>query len=252
MLLNTRNLYGDQLLALDGDIGRVKDFYFDDWNWVIRYLVADAEAWLPGRLVLLAPHAFGRINLLENSLSLKLSKQQIADSPALDPQRPVSRQDESAYFRHYGWPVYWEGPALWGLDTVPMAMSSPRRGDPNDHGQIHHREEKHLQSTLAVLHYHIQTTDGTVGHVTGFLVDEKDWAIRQVVVETGDWLSGREILIAPATIERFSHQTSKVFARLTKAEILRAEESRLIHLRQEPAGAENLPLDGPFDHILRL
>ncbi len=251
MLFNTRNLYGDQLLALDGDIGRVKDFFFDDWNWVIRYLVADVETWAPGRLVLLAPHAFGRINQLENTLSLKLSKQQIADSPALDPQRPVTRQDESAYYRHYGWPAYWEGPALWGLDALPLTLPSPRRGDPSGRGQLHHREEKHLQSTLAVLYYHIQTTDGTVGHVTGFMVDERDWAIRQVVVETGDWLSGREILIDPAAIERFSHQTSKVFARLTKADILRNEEFRLMHLKQDHAGAENLPTYGPFDQILR-
>lgn len=251
MPTNTQNLYGDRLVGLDGDIGRVQDFLFDDWNWVIRYLVADAAAWLPGRLVLFSPHSFGRLNRFENTLALKLTRQKIADSPALDPQRPVSRQDESAYFRHYGWPAYWEGPALWGLDALPMAVSSPRRGEPSGRGQHHHREEKHLQSALAVLHYHIQTTDGTVGHVTGFLVDDKDWSIRDVVVETGDWLSGREILIDPTRIERFSHPTSKVFARVTKAEILRNEESQPIHLNPGRAGAENPPMAGSVDHFRR-
>ncbi len=50
--------YGHKLAALDGEIGSVKDFYFDDKTWTIRYLVADTEPWLPERLVLLYPHAF--------------------------------------------------------------------------------------------------------------------------------------------------------------------------------------------------
>ena len=45
-LQNTKELYGNKLAALDGDIGHVKDFYFDDKNWVVRYLVADTGSWL--------------------------------------------------------------------------------------------------------------------------------------------------------------------------------------------------------------
>jgi len=48
-------LYGDKLAASDGEIGQVKDFYFDDQNWVMRYLVVDTGSWLSGRKVLISP-----------------------------------------------------------------------------------------------------------------------------------------------------------------------------------------------------
>ena len=61
MLLSLRQLYGKKLGASDGDIGRVKDFYFNDQQWAIRYVVADTGSWLSGRLVLISPHAFGNL-----------------------------------------------------------------------------------------------------------------------------------------------------------------------------------------------
>jgi len=60
MLQHIKELYGDKLAALDGEIGRVRDVYFDDKTWVIRYVVADTGSWLTGRLVLLSPHAIRR------------------------------------------------------------------------------------------------------------------------------------------------------------------------------------------------
>ncbi|MES1194358.1 MAG: PRC-barrel domain-containing protein, partial [Opitutus sp.] len=57
MLQNIKELYGSKLAASDGEIGHVKDFYFDDHTWVVRYVVADTGTWLSGRLVLLSPHA---------------------------------------------------------------------------------------------------------------------------------------------------------------------------------------------------
>jgi len=61
MLINTKELYGRKLAAKDGEIGHVRDLYFDDTSWAARYVVVDAGTWLEGRLVLLSPHAFGRI-----------------------------------------------------------------------------------------------------------------------------------------------------------------------------------------------
>ena len=59
MLQSIKQLCGEKLGASDGDIGHVKDFYFDDQNWVVRYVVADTGNWLPGRQVLISPYAFG-------------------------------------------------------------------------------------------------------------------------------------------------------------------------------------------------
>ena len=55
MLRSIKQLHGAKLGASDGEIGHVKDFYFDDQNWAVRYVVADTGSWLPGRQVLISP-----------------------------------------------------------------------------------------------------------------------------------------------------------------------------------------------------
>ena len=114
MLQSIKQLYGSRIGASDGDIGHVKDFYFNDLTWAVRYVVADTGNWLPGRQVLLSPHAFGGIYPAGKAMLVRLTRKQIEDSPAIDTHKPVSRQYEEEYHRYYGWPYYWEGDGLWG------------------------------------------------------------------------------------------------------------------------------------------
>jgi hypothetical protein len=226
MLQNTKDLYGYKLAAPDGEVGQVKDFYFDDKKWAVRYVVADTGPWLTGRLVLLSPHAFGALRPLERTLRVKLDKKRIENSPSLESHRPVSRQYEEEYYRYYGWPAYWSGSGMWGVSGFPMVP--PSFGDETgSRRQTLRPADKHLQSAQAVTGYHIQAVDGAVGHVSGFLVDAESWAIRQVAVETGHWYAGKEILISTGSVERISYDESKVFVSLTQAEIQQAAEGGL-------------------------
>jgi hypothetical protein len=227
MLQNIKELYGDKLTASDGDIGQVKDFYFDDKIWVVRYLVVDTGSWLTGRLVLLTPHAFGKLDQAEKTLHVKLHKKQIEKSPSIESHKPVSRQYEIEYYRYYGWPAYWDGGGMWGLGGYPVLLP-PSKDEMKAYLQYHHRDDKHLQSTKAITGYHIQTVDGTIGHVSGLLVDDQSWAIREVVVESGHWYAGKEILISPEKVERISYEESTVFVNLTKAEIQRTAENDVV------------------------
>src|ERR1035441_6768283 len=147
MLIHSKKLYDDRLAALDGEIGRVKDLYFDDKNWVVRYVVADTGLWLFGRLVLLSPHAFGRLDERTDVLRVNLTRAQIEKSPDIDSRMPVSRQYEADYYRYYGWPMYWNGGALWGAAGCPTIV--PPAGA-QIAGGLRHREDKHLQSAHAV------------------------------------------------------------------------------------------------------
>ena len=231
MLQNIKELYGHSLVATDGEIGRVKDFYFDDKTWVIRYLVADTGSWLTGQLVLLTPHAFGKLDQSAKTLQVKLHKKQIENCPPMDAHKPVSRQYEIDYYKYYGWPAYWNGGAMWGLGGFPVLV--PPSATEIGTRQHHHRDDKHLRSTLAITGYHIQTVDGTIGHVSGLMVDDRSWAIRELVVESGHWYSGKEILIAPDKVERISYEESKVFVSLSKADIQKTAEK---HLAQAGVG----------------
>jgi hypothetical protein len=232
MLRSIKQLYGEKLTATDGDIGHVRDFYFEDQHWAVRYLVADTGSWLEGRLVLISPHAFGTFHQNGDHLLVRLTCDQIEHSPAIDSHKPVSRQYEEEYYRYYGWPSYWNGGAMLGLGALPVAppphllpTEEADRRAPSVDG-----DDPHLQSTTALDGYHIHTCEGEIGHATDFLFDDENWAIRHLIVATGHWFSSKEIAISPAQIDRISYDDSTVFVKVTKEFIQNAPECHALPL----------------------
>lgn len=224
MLQNIKQFYGGKLGASDGDIGHIKDFYFDDKTWVIRYLVVDTGSWLTGREILLSPHSFGQWDAEKKTLGVNLTRKQIEKSPSPDLHRPVSRQYEIEFYHYYGWPTYWEGADIWGMGALPLAVS-PAQIPPEPGTKHQHRDDKHLRSTHAVKGHTIHATDGDLGHVTGFRVDDKQWTIHDLVVESGHWFSGKEIMIPVSKIEKISYEDFKVTVKLTQADIRQTAEN---------------------------
>jgi sporulation protein YlmC with PRC-barrel domain len=224
-LKNTAQLLNDKLAALDGDIGHVRDFYFDDETWVIRYAIADTGAWLSGRLVLLSPHAFGKLDQYQKTLHINLQKAQIESSPSIETHKPVSRQFEADYHTYYGWPPYWSGKGLWGVGGYPGLLPlSPAEVASK---LYNHRDDKHLRSVQEVTGYRIETANGELGRVTGFLVDDRSWAIPELVVEAGHWYSGKEIRIPTDKVQEIRYSNSRVVVSLTKADIEKTVEHEL-------------------------
>jgi len=233
---DTRDLYGKKLTARDGEIGHIQDFYFDDSAWVIRYVVVDTGTWLTGRLVLLAPYAFEDFGQNGNTLHLKLSKKQIQDSPSIATHETVSQQFEEHYYRSYGWPVYWQGGEMWGMSGDPLALE-PLPREIAVRKALEPVADRHLQSTRTVVGYHIHAADGNIGHVSSFHVNSRNWAVQELVVETGHWFSGKQILVSPGDVERISHVEKKVFVKLTKADIQRTAEDNLARVGDESHSA---------------
>jgi hypothetical protein len=184
----------------------------------VRYLVADTGSWLPGRKVLLSPHAISSLDQAGKLLGVNLTRKQIEDSPSIDSHKPVSRQYEEEYYRYYGWPYYWQGDALWGLSGFPI-LELPPKSLPSERaipsGPPLENSDAHLRSTQAVNGYHIQATDGTIGHVCDFTMDDQTWAIRQLVIKTGHRFSGKEVQIQTSQVDRISYEESTVFVNLT-------------------------------------
>lgn len=218
MLRSIKELTGHKLGAKDGEIGHVKDFYFDDRKWVVRYVVVETGTWLTGRSVLLSPHAFGHLHEIEKILQVTLTRNQIENSPSIAAHKPVSRQYEEEYHRYYGWPGYWQGDSMWGMSSLPLMEPPiiPLPVEPADaKGAPHKRAETHLRSAEAVNGYHIKASDGTSGHVCDFMMDDKSWAIVRLVVKTGNRFSGKEVEIPTSDVERISYEESTVFVNLT-------------------------------------
>ncbi|HZM06170.1 MAG TPA: PRC-barrel domain-containing protein [Candidatus Saccharimonadales bacterium] len=225
MLRSIKKFVGHKLGAKDGHIGHVKDIYFDDQDWAVRYIVADTGAWLPGRLVLLAPHALGPWNAQEKLLPIHLTRHQIENSPPADLHKPVSRQYEEEYYRYYNWPFYWQGGALWGVSDFPMAplVNMPPVSPPPGKRRRGTNADAHLRSAETLMGYQIQGSgQEAFGHVADFLMDDETWGIDHVVLDMGSWLSGKKVLLSPFEIEKISWSDSKVFIDSTKSALEKA------------------------------
>lgn len=220
MLYKANLLKGYKLNCIDGKIGTVKEFYFDDQHWAIRYLVADTGNWLPGRKVLISPYALIAVNEKEEEIIVNLSKKQIEDSPALDSDKPVSRQFEEDYYGYYGWPEYWGGQNMWGLYPF-IVRDSEKWKDTVRGGKTW---DPHLRSTHDVTGHHIQATDEEIGHVEDFIIDDVAWAIRYLVVDTKNWWAGKKVLVSPRWIDRISWEQSKVFVNLSREAVKKSPE----------------------------
>jgi uncharacterized protein YrrD len=224
MFRHCNQLNGYRLGATDGEIGKVEDFYFDDQNWTVRYLVADTGYWLPDRLVLISPHALRQADDREKVLHVELTRKQIEDSPPITADQPVSRQYEREYYKYYGWPVYWTGPALWGPGPYPLyyaPLETHHQSDPRD---AEDPGDPHLRSVKEITGYHLQAQDGEVGQVTDFVVEEANWAVRYLVADTGTWLPGKKVLIAPPWISSVSWDRSAVLVDLPREAIRNAPD----------------------------
>ena len=226
MLTNATQLKGFVIRATDGELGTVDEFYFDDETWAIRYLTVETGGWLGGRQALISPISVVNTDWQAKRLDVALTKKQVENSPDIDTHRPVSRQHEAEYFGYYGYPNYWGGPFLWGPAYYPTGLAVPTTASKKTLADRIRRESKdsHLRSGEVVTGYHVEATDGEIGHVQGFVMDDEAWAIRYIEVATRNWWPGKKVLVSPAWIQRVSWIDSMVFVGLSKEGIKAAPE----------------------------
>ena len=224
MLTNATFLKGLAIHATDGELGAVKEFYFDDETWTIRYLVVETGGWLLGREVLISPISVIRVDWKNKRLDVALTKKQVENSPNIDTHQPVSRQHEADYSAYYGYNYYWGGPYMWGPVFFPADLSRKSSAEKAKEKVRKDSADSHLRSSETVTGYHVEATDGEIGHLDGFIVDDELWAIRYLEVKTRNWLPGKKVLFAPAWILRVSWMDSKLYAFLSREEIKSAPE----------------------------
>jgi hypothetical protein len=256
MLRSTKEMEHYSIGATDGVIGTVRDFYFDDQAWVIRYLVVGTDSWLANRKVLISPFAIGQPRWSDKIFPVSLTQAQVRNSPDIDTDKPVSRQHEMGYLGYYGYPNYWGGGGLWGASFYPdllqaglvnqskEAFSTPAGGSRSVSSRDGH-DNPHLRSANDVSRYYVHARDGDIGHVETFLVEERSWAIRYIVVNTSNWWLGHKVLIAPEWIDDVYWAESKLVVDLTRQAV-----------KDSPVYDSKIPLDrvletGIYDHYGR-
>jgi uncharacterized protein YrrD len=222
-LRRTRDLGDYTIAAVNTDIGRVCDFYFDDERWTIRYIVVATGVILPGRKVLISPLVLRHPAWSPLHIRVNLTWEQVANSPSIDIHKPVSRQHEIEHHKYYGLPYYWNGTDVWGPCPNPRALANTRRTDSKT-TMDRVSNDKHLRSTQEVMGYHVKATDGEIGHLEDFLFDDETWEIRYAIVDTKNWWPGKKVLLRPQWIKRVSWTEREIYANLSCEAIRKSPE----------------------------
>jgi hypothetical protein len=231
MLRTADDLIGDRIAAIDGDIGTVRDIYFDDASWTVRYFVADTGGWLSGRLVLIGTEALTGAITDESHIPVELTRQQVEESPSIDADKPVSRQQELPYREYFGWPAYGGLPVMGSvLQPAPAVAAMAEQAAAEEHAE----GDPHLRSVVTCTGYHIEAQDGEIGHVDDFLVDDSvggdgsgegsGWRIPYLVIGTRNWLPGKQVLVETDAIANIDWAQAEVRVRLTRDQIKGAPE----------------------------
>lgn len=239
MKRSIKSLEGYSLKETDGEIGEVDEFYFDDVSWTIRYLVVKTGNWLSGRKVLISPKALLQPDWENQEFPVSLTKEQIKNSPDIDTDKPVSRQHEEELSSYYTWDTYWgeepHGAGIFG--AMPSALYESEIGEPEniDESAIEQQanNDPHLQSTDAVKGYAIHASDGEIGKVVDYILDDTNWKIDYLVVDTGSWLNSKKVLLPASWITQVKWDNQIVIVNVTMAEI---ENSPAYH-SSEPINA---------------
>lgn len=232
MLRQATELETFQVCATDGPIGRVSDFFFDDRRWIVRYFVVATGSCISRTEALISPVAMSGPDWLQRFIPIALTCGQVEQSPALDSRLLVTREHESALVHHYNWPVYW---GVAGFPEVDSPEDGPNGNSPEmrkDGGgpsndsparvlgvTARSPQGSHLRSIRAVTGHAVEATDGRVGDVADFLMDDLTWEIRYLLVDTCSGWPGKKVLIAPQWIEEVGWREAKVHVKLTREAI---------------------------------
>ncbi|MDR3715243.1 MAG: PRC-barrel domain-containing protein [Puia sp.] len=199
MQRNINSLIGFRLDATDGEIGKVEEFYFDDDTWTIRYLILKTGNWLSGRKLLISPQSLISDPREKGMFSTTLTKEQVRNSPDIDTDKPVSRQQEIELHGYYPWQSYWGSGyypgGIWGNVDFPPIV---RKEATEEAGLVTRRragDDVHLRSTYRLTGYRMEGADGTIGHVRDFILDDQTWQILYLVVDTHQRYGGKKVLI---------------------------------------------------------
>lgn len=220
---------GYQLRAKDGTIGSIDDLLFDESHFGVRWVVVDTGTWLPGRKVLLPPSALGEPDTDVREYPVDLDKDQIKDAPGLASDKPVSRQMETDIYGYYGWTPYWYGgfgyPAPGGMvPTGAMPVTPPASSEDPQDVQAGDLGDPQLRSANEVTGYNVEATDGSIGHIEDVMVDETDWAVRYLMVDTKNWWPGKKVLISPDWRREIVWSEQKITVDVTRDKVKNAPE----------------------------
>ena len=242
MLRQFNDIQGLPLIASDGDFGRVRDVLVDTGTWIARYVLVDSGSRIPERAFIVPPSEIEVAREDGEALRVSLTQGQIEKSPLLPPDRPVSRQEEERLHTYFGWQPYWVDELPPESHTPPVPQGDQMTGDRQAQStpQDPPPGETHLRSSREMVGYHVQANDGQVGRVSDMILDDESWAVRYFVIDAGEALLSKKLLLAAHLIDRVSFDQFSVFVDLE------ADQAK-----GSPEFDPTVPVDKEYEEVLR-
>ena len=203
MLHCLKELLGHSIHASDGLVGTLEDFYFDDAQWVMRYLVVDVGKFLRRHKVLISPTAIFGIDAANKTVSLKYSTEEIKNSPDIDTDKPVHRQIEEQLANYYGYVAHW----------------MPQHDLPDPQAQPVPTGDVHLRSMNNVCKYTVMAFDGRVGSIVDFVLDDDGWRLPLVVLDTTYYVQVGQVVIPAIQFKGIRVEDREISVNLNKSDV---------------------------------
>lgn len=207
MLHELKTLVGSAVMAADGQIGRIRSFLFNDRSWLVGYLVLDVGGWLDRRDVVVTIASLEEPDWEKRTFQVRLTREQVRESPGVDTEKPVTRQQEIAMREYWGRLACWVD-SEFGFSTLPPGVKYP----------VHTEEDPDLRSTSDLLGYEVWAADGQIGWLDGFVIDEACWHLGYLDVRAGSWLQDRSVLIPTRSVSSISWAERRVYLHHTRQE----------------------------------
>lgn len=145
MLRSLKKMLNYSVLTLEGEIGKAVDFYFDNKDWVIRYLVTALSGPGDGNAALIPPSALiDKPDWESGSFALNVGAEEVKKMPGLEKGKPLTRAHETVVHEYFSLPFYWlqnvfGGPAAPGIMTEnPDEPDMPvEEEESHPHTQLH-------------------------------------------------------------------------------------------------------------------
>jgi uncharacterized protein YrrD len=204
-----KTLIGSSVIALDGKIGTVRNFLFDDRSWTIRHLVVDVDAWLNNRNVAVAVSEVEQPDWEKAIINVRMTKREVRDNPGVNTENRASTQQALSSEESGGKMAFWM--------RTELAQKTPTGTEE----VVYAKEGPHLHGILDISGFEVWAADGEIGRIEGFIVDENSWHLGYLDVMGGEWLDSGSALISTHWIRSISWDDCRLNLQFNKNEMLK-------------------------------
>lgn len=214
MLRGIRSAIGNVLKTDDGITGRITDFYFDNHNWVVRYIAVEITGQKKSKYMLISNRDIvGKPDWEKGELKVRLSRKMVENCPDINMNRTVLRGEEKKLGEFFGWPAYWEKAV--GYDRVPVPAAVINKGALSRNPD----EEAQLLSFMKIMGSFMHAKDGAIGRVEDFIVDARHWSISYMAVRRDVSFFKKTLIIALNWITDMDRESREMTSELSLKQV---------------------------------